>query len=86
MAQPFCGPPLILSPTLKHWGTPRRQGLCSHPAHLWATSDFVPRSETLGTPQAVRVMWPPGPLWAWATSDFVPCSKAWGTPKAAGFM
>ena len=28
----------------------KRQGLCSHPAHLWATSDFVPRSEVLGTP------------------------------------
>ena len=28
-------------------GTLKRQGLCSHPAHLWATSDFVP---LLGTP------------------------------------
>ena len=32
---------LILSPALKRWGPPSRQGLCGHPAHLWATSDFV---------------------------------------------
>ena len=36
----------------KRWGPPRWQGLCSHPAHLWATSDFIPRSEALGFPQA----------------------------------
>ena len=34
----------------------RRQGLCSYPAHLWGTSDFVPWSEALGTPQAAEVM------------------------------
>ena len=28
---------------------PRRQGLCSHLAHLWATSDFAPFSESVGT-------------------------------------
>ena len=33
-----------------------RQGLCSHLAHLWATSDFVPRSEAEGIPQAAGVM------------------------------
>ena len=33
-----------------------RHGLCSDPAHLWATSDFVPRSSALGTPQAAGVM------------------------------
>ena len=33
-----------------------RQGLCSHLAQLWATSDFVPRSEAEGSPQAVGVM------------------------------
>ena len=34
----------------------RRQGLCSHHAHLWATSDSAPRSEAVGTPQAAGVM------------------------------
>ena len=33
-----------------------RQGLCSHLAHLWATCDFVPRSEAEGIPQAAGVM------------------------------
>ena len=28
---------------------PRWQGLCSHPAQLWATADSVPRFEALGT-------------------------------------
>ena len=42
---PICRPHLTLSPALKHWGPPRRRGLCSHWAHLWATSDFVSRSE-----------------------------------------
>ena len=31
--------------------TPRRQGLCSHLAHLWATSDFAPCSEAVGPPR-----------------------------------
>ena len=31
-------------------------GLCSHLAHLWATFDSAPRSEAVGTPQAVGVM------------------------------
>ena len=53
---PLVGHPLISSPTLKRWGLPRRQGLCSHLAHLCATSDFVPHSEALGTPQAAGVM------------------------------
>ena len=45
-----CGPLLILPPALKRWGSPRPQGLCSHVAHLWATSDSAPRSEAVGTP------------------------------------
>ena len=53
---PTCGPLLILPPALKRWGPPRRQGLCSHLAHLWATSDSAPRSEAVGTPEAVGVM------------------------------
>ena len=47
---PTCGPLLILSPAFKRWELPRRQGLCSQCAHHRATSDFVPRSEALGTP------------------------------------
>ena len=53
---PTCGPLLILLPALKRWGPPRQQGLCSHFAHLWATSDSAPRSEAVGTPQAAKVM------------------------------
>ena len=41
---PTCGPLLMLSPALKRWGSLRRQGLCSHLAHL-GTSDFVPCSK-----------------------------------------
>ena len=33
---------MILSSALKRWGPPRRQGLCSHLAHLSATSDSTP--------------------------------------------
>ena len=55
------GPLLILSPALKGWGPPRPQGLRCHLAHLWATADFVPRCEALGTPWAAGVMQPPGP-------------------------
>ena len=50
---PTCGPLLILPPALKRWGPRRRQGLCSHLAHLSATSGSAPRSEAVGTPQAV---------------------------------
>ena len=45
---PTCGPLLIVPPALKRWGPPRRQGLCSHLAHLWATFDSAPRSEAVG--------------------------------------
>ena len=58
---PTSGPLLILSPALKRRGSPRRQGLRSHLAHKWATSDFVPRSEAEGIPEAVGVTWPPCP-------------------------
>ena len=47
---PTCGPLLILPPALKRRGPPRRQGLCSHVAHLWATSDSAACSEAVGTP------------------------------------
>ena len=49
------GPPQILSPVVKCWGHPGRLGLCSYPAHLWATYDFVPLS-TIGHPEAAGVM------------------------------
>ena len=53
---PICGQLLILSPALMRRGSPRRQGLCSHLAHLWATSDLVPRSEVEGLPETAGVM------------------------------
>ena len=52
---PTSGPLLILSPALKRWVSPRRQGLRSHHAHKWATSDFAPRSEAEGIPEAAGV-------------------------------
>ena len=53
---PTCGPLLILPPALKRLGPPRRQGLCSHLARLWATSHSAPRSEAVGTTQAAGVL------------------------------
>ena len=53
---PSCGPVLILRPALKRWRPPRRQGLLSHLAHLWATSDSAPRFEAVETPKAAGVM------------------------------
>ena len=49
MTLPTSGPPVILPPALKRWGPSSRQGLCSHLAHLWATSDSATRYETVGT-------------------------------------
>ena len=53
---PTSGPNLIPSPALKRRGSPRRQGLRSHLAHKWATSDSVPGSEAEGIPEAAGVM------------------------------
>ena len=61
-----------------------RQGLCSHPAHLWATSDFAPRSEALGAARRHKLCSHPAHLWA--TSNFVPHSEALGNPHEAGVM
>ena len=79
---PTSGPLLILPPALKRRGAPRRQGLRSHLAHKWATSDFAPRSEAEGIPgrQGLRSH----VAHKWATSDFVPRSEAEGSPEAAG--
>ena len=69
---PTCGPLLILPPALKRWGPPRRQGLCSHLARLWATSDFAPRSKAVGTFKQQRLC--SHLVHLWATSDSAPCS------------
>ena len=49
--QPTCGPFLIMPPAPKRWGPSRWHILCSKPAHIWATSDFVPRPDVLGAPR-----------------------------------
>ena len=54
--RPSYDPLLILYPSLKCWGPPTWQGLCSPEAHLWASCDFIPCSETLGSPQMAGVM------------------------------
>ena len=81
---PTCGPPLILPPVLKRWGPPRRQGLCSHLADLWATSDSALRSEAVGTPQAQGLCSHLAHFWA--TSYSAARSEAAGTPQAAWVM
>ena len=53
---PICGPPLMLPSAPKRWGSPRGQGFCCHLAHLWPTSNFAPRSEAVGTPEAAGVI------------------------------
>ena len=68
-------------PTLKRWGPPRRQGLCSHVAHLGATSDSAPRS---GSPRRQGLCSHLAHLWA--TFDSAPHSEAVGTPEAARVM
>ena len=61
-----------------------RQGLCSHLAHLWATSDSTPRSEAVGIPQVAGLHSHLAHLWA--TSDFASRSEPAGIPHAAGVM
>ena len=46
------GCPQVGKVALKRWGPPRQQRLCSHLAHVWATSDCAPLSEAVGTPKA----------------------------------
>ena len=50
---PTCGPLVILSPTLKRWGPPRRQGRCSQAAHMWPPYDHC--SQGLGIPETARL-------------------------------
>ena len=83
--RPTCGPLLILSSSLKCWGRPRPQGLCSHPVHLQATSDFVPRFEAFGSPPRGKgyVATRPtcGPLLI-----LLSALKHWGTPGRQGLF
>ena len=53
---PTCGPLLLVSPALKRLGPPKRKGLCSHLAHLWATCDSAPCCEAVRPPKAARLM------------------------------
>ena len=39
-----------IPPALKWWGPPKRQGLCSQSAHLWATADPPPSLKRWGPP------------------------------------
>ena len=75
---------MIVPPALKRWGPPRRQGLCSHLAHLWATCDCAPRSEAVGTPPGgwghVATLPTCGP-----PMTLPPALKRWG-PQTAGVM
>ena len=61
---PTKGPLLILFPALKRWRPPRRHGLHSQFAHLWATSDFLPHSEVYGIPRRQGLCSQSAHLWA----------------------
>ena len=52
----------------------------SHVAHKWATSDFAPRSEAVGIPEAAGVS--SHLAHKWATSDSAPRSEAVEIPEA----
>ena len=73
-----------LPAALKPWGVPRRQGLCSHLAHVWATSDSAPCSEVLGSPRQQGLCSHLAHLRA--TPYASPSSEAVGDPQAAGVM
>ena len=61
---PTCGPLLILSPALKHWGAPGREALCSHEAYMWPVCDLAPRPEALGRCRWERLCSRQAQLWA----------------------
>ena len=81
---PTCGPLLILPPALKRWGTPRRQGLCTHLAHLWAPSDSSLALKRWGPRMRKGLCRYLAHFRATCDSD--PCSEAVGIPQAAGVM
>ena len=82
---PTCGPLLILPPALKRWGPPRYKWLCSHLAHLWATSDAAPGSTTVAIPLGdrgyVATLPTCGPL-----LNLPPALKRWGPPRRKGLF
>ena len=54
---PTYGPRLILFPALSDGDPSGGTGYVpTRPTHLWAGSDFVPRSEALGTSEAIGVL------------------------------
>ena len=79
---PTCGPPPILPPALKPSGCPRRQGLCSHLAHSWATCDSAPLTEAWASPRWQGLCSHLAHLCA--TSNVVPRSKVVGIPQWQG--
>ena len=70
---PLAGPLMILPPFIKQWGHIRRQGLCSHPAHLRATSNSSLCSEAVGPPRARGQALCSHPAHLCATSDSATC-------------
>ena len=74
--------PLILPPALKRWGSPRRQGLCSHLADLWAPWNSAPRSKAVGTPRPQGLC--SRLAHCWATTESAPRCEAVGTPRRQG--
>ena len=58
-----------------------RQGLCSHLAHLWATSDAAPRSEVVGTLRRQGLCSHLAHLWA---TLILPLLKRWAPPRRQG--
>ena len=81
---PTYGPIQISSSALKRWGSPTRQELFDHEAHLETPYDVIPHFDMLGTPSTAGSC----SRWAylWAISDFVPCSEVLRTPQTVGVM
>ena len=61
-----------------------RQLLCSHLAHLWATSDSAPALKWWGPPMRQGLCSHLAHLWA--TSDCASRAEAVGTPQATVVM
>ena len=78
---PTSEPPLILSLDSRNGGPAKRQGLCSHPAHLWTSSAFVPCCEALGGGNFVDTQPTCGSLLISSLN-----MKHCGPPKCPGFF
>ena len=74
----------LRSATLKRWGAPRRHGLCSHLASLWANLILPPALKRWGPPRRQGLCSHLAHLWA--TCDSAARSEAVGIPQAAGVM